>query len=175
MKPKKVKGDLSPQKFFEESLEHHKKWMMMVRKPVIYCWIHLYKRERKRIDIIAVQETSQNRSPLDSCQVLIERFDPDYYLVMGEGWATIEDNVKGSHFNNKEEALEYLNSKYQYGDIKKLPRSKRFELLTAFGKTKDGKHSFQSALKIKRNDKGEVVGFDKEKFDQGTLHTDKLP
>ena len=164
MKPRKVKGDLNPQKFFEEAMKFHKDWMLKVRKPQIFMFLQLYKKEQKRIQVIAIQADGKH-SPLDCARPIIERFDPDYYIVFGEGWAKAVPKDEGS---------KYIDS-YQYGDISKLPKTQRLEMLIAIGKSKDGKHKFERTYKIKRNEREEVVGFDDFGHDKGTLTSQKLP
>ena len=163
-KPIKVKGTLDPQEFFTKSYESHKKWMIKIRKPVIFLFIHLYKKEYKRIQIIAVQG-SNGESPMDYARTIIERFDPDYYILLGEGWAT---EIK------KDEGETWL-ANHKYGDISKLPRDQRREILTVIGKTKDGKQKFEAAAEIKRNERDEIIGFEEDQFDKGTLQSPKLP
>ena len=164
MKPRKVKGELNPEKFFEEAMEFHKDWMIKVRKPQIFMFLQLYKKEQKRIQVIAVQADGIH-SPLDCARPIIERFDPDYYITFGEGWAReVPEDERSTFLDN-----------YQYGNIHKLPKAQRIEMLVAVGKTKDGIHKFEQVYKIKRNEREEVIGFEDFKHDKGTLESPKLP
>lgn len=74
---------------------------------------------------------------------LIQKNDPDAYIVVAGGWATKP--------MSKEEYEEYRKT-YVYGSIVDLPPDKRREELTLVGKTKDGKQVLEKIFEIRRED-----------------------
>ncbi len=162
--------DLTAKEFFDFSWEDHKNWILKVKKPRFPFFIHLYKKEGARIDVVVVTDAG-GRSPLDSARGIIEKFDPDYYLVFGEGWAKFYDVSK----NNTEQHDDFLKD-YKFGDIEKL--QEKVEVMQISGKSKDGLHKYEKTLRIIRNKSEEIIDFvDLRKVFGESLvsKTDKLP
>lgn len=154
--------NLSFEEFFRDGLEHHKRWMIHVKNPVCKFFLLTYKKNEKLIIVNFIMASPKNSSPMDLARPLIELIDPDYYIVMGEGWAKIYNNTKEA-----EQSFKNL----RYGDIAKMPD--KVELLTALGRSKDGKHESSKVFTMKRNPNDEIIEF--KEMEGGTLKTTKLP
>lgn len=149
--------ELTAQQFFDFSWEDHKNWILKVKKPKFPFFIHLYKKAGQSKEIgsavinVAVVIDTDGRSPLDSARGIIEKFDPDYYLVLAEGWAKFHDVKKNTETHDK-----FLEN-YKYGDIQKL--KEKVEVMQVTGKSKDGKHEYQKTMRIVRNESDEIIDF----------------
>lgn len=150
--------ELTAKQFFDFSWEDHKNWILKVKKPKFPFFIHLYKKAGQSkeigsavIDVVVVIDTN-GRSPLDSARGIIEKYDPDYYLVLAEGWGKFYDTSQ----NPSSEHDKFMKN-YEYGDIKKL--ESKVEIMQVTGKSKDGKHEFQKTMRIIRNKSDEIIDF----------------
>jgi len=153
--------NLSFDEFFSSGLEHHKQWMVMVKNPIFKTFVLTYNKHENMIRVHIFANTPEKQSPLDFIRGLIEQVDPDYYIVIGEAWAKIYDNP--------EKAKESYNN-LRYGEISKMPD--KVELLTAIGKSKDGKNETTKVFTMKRNTNEEIIELKEMK---GKLTTTKLP
>jgi len=138
---------MTAQEFFDQAFNHHKEWMIRIKNPAFPFYMQLYHKKLNQIDVVVVAESKF--SPLDYAQTIIEKRDPDYYIVLSEAWMRMMKT---------KENLETIQKNYHYGDIKKSPD--RVEVLTVAGRSKDGKEQFSRNLKIVRNKKNEIVRFD---------------
>lgn len=166
-KSKKPKKPLTAKEFFEMAFNHHTEWMIRVKKPAFPFYMQLYNKSRNQIDVVVVADSPY--SPLDCAKPVIEKRDPDYFIVLSEAWMR--------SMKTKEDFNE-IKKNYQYGDIKKS--QDRVEVLTVYGKSKDGKEQFSKNLKIIRNNKNEIIKFDElivNGFNVTNIHpeTRKLP
>jgi len=169
-KIKKPRTILSAKEFFSQAFEHHTNWMLKIKKPVFPFFMQFYNKRRNEIEVIVVADCPY--SPLEYAKPLIEKHDPDYYIVLSEAW------VKQTNPKDYEE----LKNNYKYGDIKKSPDRK--EILQVTGKSKDGKSNFGKTLVIIRNEKKEIIRFEDLIINnininnpkiQAEMRTDKLP
>jgi hypothetical protein len=62
----------------------------------------------------------------EKIRILISKYDPDYYVVVAEGWKTRNHEIQ-----------QHISSNYRHGDIIKLPSHEKTEILTFIGKTKN--------------------------------------
>lgn len=72
---------------------------------------------------------------------LIQKANPDAYILVGGCWATKP--------MTDEEQEEYRKT-HVYGEIVELPPDKRREMLSIVGKTKDGRQKLEKIFEIKR-------------------------
>jgi len=143
---KKPETILSAKEFFNQAFEHHTNWMLKIKKPAFPFFMQFYNKRRNEIEVVIVADCPY--SPLEYAKPLIEKHDPDYYIVLSEAW------VKQTNPKDYEE----MKNNYQYGDIKKSPDRK--EILQVTGKSKDGKSTFGKSLVIIRNEKKEIIRFE---------------
>ena len=153
--------ELSPNEFFEFALENHKRWILEVKNPKLPCFMQFYMKEARKTVAIALAGTPKGHSPLDFARGIIEKFDPDYYIVLAECWC--KQVSKDTKFDT---------SNLKYGDIEKMSDS--YEILTAVGKSKDGTSEFFKSFSIVRNDKEEIIEL-KEQEQADSFETSKLP
>lgn len=146
-KSKKPTKILTAQEFFSQAFEHHTEWMIRVKKPAFPFYMQLYHKSTNGIEVVVVAECE--KSPLDYARTIVERYDPDYYIVLSEAWMTSLPS---------QEDFKKMKENYQYGDIKKRPD--KIEVLTVIGKSKDGKDQYSKNVKIVRNKKREIIKFD---------------
>ncbi len=159
----KTQKNLRFEEFFDQSVKHHTEWMMFIKKPVFKFFLLTYKMSESLIRVHVFMTTPEGHSPLDFAKPIIEQVDPDYYVVLSEAWARL--------FKNQQEAREFANKEYQYGDIEKS--SDRVEMLVASGKSKDGKNEKSKVFTLKRNEQGDIIELAVLKHDK--MESTKLP
>lgn len=61
----------------------------------------------------------------EKIRILVSKYDPDYYLMVGEAWMPKSDKIQ-----------QRVSEDYRHGDIAKLSSHERTEILTFYAKTK---------------------------------------
>ncbi len=145
-KAKKPDKILSAKEFFSFAYKHHTDWMLRIKKPAFPFYMQLYNKRNNVIELVVVAHCPY--SPLDSARPIIEKRDPDYYIVLAEAWMKMVNPLEAQNYNDN----------YQYGDIRKSPD--RIEILQVTGKSKDGKSVFGKSMRIVRNEKKEIIRLD---------------
>ncbi len=146
---------LTPQEFFNSSLEHHLKYLKNLKeKNELICIVFTYsKNSRDSLKIFHIQ--TQGIKPVNAIKPLIYELKPDYYITFNEGW---------SWEITKDEM-----AKYSLVDLKKMKQKK--EVLACYGRTKDGTEKFDKLYEILRLD-GRI---DFIEYKGANLVTRKLP
>ena len=96
-------------------------------------------------------------NPLPVCNQLIQRTQPDAYMVVVEGWAKM---MKGK---SKEDIKKYQKN-YEYGSIQNEPDKK--EVLNIIGKSKDGLTNIEEIYFIQRDKDDKITDFEPMNYDK---------
>ena len=104
-----------------------------------------------------------DKSPMDHAQEIIDKFCPEMYIVISEGWMKIVEKNENHNFHKN----------YRYGMIQNDPQKK--EVLIFTGKNTITNEKYSRLFKIKRdnseisyeemlNDDGAKLNFESEKL-----------
>ena len=167
MKNETLPTDLSPNEFFEYALENHISWIKKVKNPAYPFFLQFYHKDTRKIEVVVVDQREGSRycSPMDYAKGIIQKFDPDYYIILAEVWAKMLEGGGSEHVKS-------FARNVKYGDIEKM--AERKEMIIAVGRTKDGQNEFYKSFQIIRNSSDEIIELKQDKGSKG-FETQKLP
>ena len=147
--------NIEPQEFFDSALERHLDYLRNIKEEnVLICVVITYhKNSRDQLKMFHIH--TEGQKPINAVKPLIYKTQPDYYVTFAEGW---------SWEITKDEM-----AKYSLVDLKKMKPRK--EILSCFGRTKDGTAKFDKAFEVLRLD-GRV---DFVEYKNIALQSGKLP
>lgn len=147
--------NINPQEFFDSSLERHLDYLRNLKEQnELICVVITYHKDS--VDQLKMFHIhTEGQKPINAVKPLIYKTQPDYYVTFAEGW---------SWECSKEEM-----AKYSYEDLKKMKPRK--EILSCFGRTKDGSAKFDKAFEVLRlNGRVDFV-----EYKNAQLQSRKLP
>ena len=146
--------NINPQEFFDSSLERHLDYLRNLKEQneLICVVITYHKDSRDQLKMFHIH--TEGEKPINAVKPLIYKTQPDYYVTFAEGW---------SWEITKDEM-----AKYSYEDLKKMKPRK--EILSCFGRTKDGSVKFDKAFEVLRlNGRVDFVEYKNAELQSGKL------
>lgn len=146
---------INPQEFFDSALERHLDYLRNLKEEneLICIVITYHKHLKDQLKMFHIH--TKGEKPINAVKPLIYKTQPDYYVTFAEGW---------SWEITKDEM-----AKHSLVDLKKMKQRK--EILSCFGRTKDGSAEFSKAFEVIRLD-GRV---DFVEYNGAKLVSGKLP
>jgi len=133
-------------------IRKHKEWMLKTTEPLptwlIIRTVNFEKGDGKKALTIPclIGKTEDNQSPNKVAKQLIDKYDPDVWVMFAEGWA----KIIGEDFEEFEKTR-------KRGDIEKLPD--KLEGLNIIAKNRDNTIEISEQYWLIRNDKGKLIDF----------------
>jgi hypothetical protein len=112
--------------FYNKVVEREKRIRLQNRNNTYSNSLIIFNRRNRTTFIIHISNSENDIFYLDEkIRILISKYDPDYYVMVGEAW--IPKNL---------EIQQRTMSNYRYDNISKLPCHEKIEILTFIAKTK---------------------------------------
>jgi len=121
--------------FYTKGITHHLKQRKRLDSQILIFVIQTYKDGKLKISPII----SYDHSPMDHAQDVIDSLQPEMYLICSEIWA-----------HHPKDPIEFTKN-YKWGEIKDM--EDKFECISFFAKTMDGKDHHEEMYKIIRENK----------------------
>ncbi len=128
--------EYSAQQFFKSMVDFHLDYLKNLKvQNELICVVATYKRDDKQnLKTYFIQ--INDMKPVNAIKPLIDKLQPDYYIAFNEGWSwkVTKDQM----------------AKHTLVDLKKMIPKR--EILSCYGRSKDGTEKFDKAFEILRLD-----------------------
>ena len=125
---------MNAQQFFESAVDSHLKYLRsLTEENRLICVVLTYRKDHKdQLQMYHIH--TEGLKPINAIKPLIDQTQPDYYIAFNEGysWLVSKDEM----------------AKYNIIELKKMKTRK--EILTCFGRSKDGTETFDKSFEILR-------------------------
>jgi len=127
--------------FYTKGITYHLKERKRLNSQILLCVIHTYKDGKYKISPII----SYQSSPMDHAQEVIDKLQPEMYLICAEAWV------------HQTKDLKKYEKDYEYGKIS--AEKEKIECIIFIAKTRDGKEEHKEPYEIIRNNKGKIIDY----------------
>ena len=150
--------------FYNRVLEREKRIRLQNRENTFSNSLIIFNKRNRTAFIIHINNFENDIFYLDEkLRILISKYDPDYYVMVAEAWKPKNNEIQ-----------QRISSNYRHGNIIRLPRHEKTEVLTFIAKTKNSinrgpdKSEVYEIVREKQNDENSRI-MDLRKVNNGGL------